>query len=160
MSIIHPREPWVTEGEGSVQLTSSLRLFSKKENFCFSFKSSWSKLVIKRRSTGLILSLLLGFPGIIHSREPLRKGRLSTVDLRIKIVCFEKKKYIFKSCWSELVNTNQVNCTDPSPSVRIPCAFSMATERLEHKFQGIMTILIMTFLMMAYLITDFTHKSL
>ncbi len=48
-----------------------------------------------------------------------RRGRLCTVDLLIKVACFVKKYIVFA-----ISNANcqykEVNCTEPSPSVRVP----------------------------------------
>ncbi len=59
-----------------------------------------------------------------YQGNPYWRERLSTLDLLVKITCFVKRLiYIFsiKSSWSELVNTKEVNCINPSRSVRIPC---------------------------------------
>ncbi len=57
-------------------------------------------------------------------QEILTEGEgLSTVDIRIKITCFVNKKKIFVQYEKQLILTsqyNEVNCTDPSPSSRIP----------------------------------------
>ncbi len=54
----------LTEGKGSVQLTSSLRqvVLQKREKYSISIKTIRSEQVSTRRSTVLILSFQLGFP--------------------------------------------------------------------------------------------------
>ncbi len=51
--------------------------------------------------------------------------KLGTVNLLAKIACFVKKEKIYffciKSSWSELVSAKEINHTEPSPSVRLPC---------------------------------------
>jgi hypothetical protein len=56
----------LTEGEGSVQLTSSLKVacFVKKEYNIFNIKMSWSKLVSTRRPSVLSLSPQQDFPAL------------------------------------------------------------------------------------------------
>jgi hypothetical protein len=47
-------------------------------------------------------------------------GRLTTVDLLIKITCFVKKIFQYKKKLTLTSEYKEVKCTDPSPSVRIP----------------------------------------
>jgi hypothetical protein len=52
------------------------------------------------------------------------RERLSTVDLLNKLACFFKVKKYFLNYQKQLIETSQymkVNCTEPSPSVGVPC---------------------------------------
>jgi hypothetical protein len=57
-------------------------------------------------------------------RNTNRSGRLSTADLLVKIALVVKKKAIHFQYEKQLIWTSsykEINRTDPSPSVRIPC---------------------------------------
>jgi hypothetical protein len=50
------------------------------------------------------------------------RGRLSTIDLLIRVACFARKEIMF-SISKQLFQTsqyNELNCTEPSPSVSVP----------------------------------------
>jgi hypothetical protein len=74
--------------------------------------------IILKRKLGQDRDRPMDQPGNSHWR-----GCVSTVDLRVKIVCFVKKqkKFHYKK---QLICTSKykgdANCTDSSPSVRIP----------------------------------------
>jgi hypothetical protein len=56
---------------------------------------------------------------LVCTKEPLLKGRLSTINLPINIGYFVKKKKIVLVGKAAVLNM-EVYCTDPSPSRRIP----------------------------------------
>jgi len=59
----------------------------------------------------------------ILTRELVLKGMLIMVDLLVKISCFVRKKGVFSIKTSWYCRNNEVNRTDPSPSVRTPCPY-------------------------------------
>ncbi len=83
--------------------------------------------------------------GSPSSGNPCWRGRLSTVDLLIKMGCFVKKENI-ALVWkaADLEETRkykEVNCTDPSPSVRIPSLVQWRWhDTLQNFLQGILNV--------------------
>jgi hypothetical protein len=51
-----------------------------------------------------------------------KRGRLNTVDLLIEMACFVKNNifHIERSLSTYTSKCKEVNCTEPSPSVRLP----------------------------------------
>jgi hypothetical protein len=58
----------------------------------------------------------------IVAGKSYRKGWQNTVDLLIKLACTVKRKILFLALKAADLTSwyKEVNCTDPSPSVRIP----------------------------------------
>ncbi len=113
-----------------VQAIQPLRLYM---NICYlkktkplhvCLKTSTISQVISEMKKRLLLSLKSDIP---QSRNTNCSGRLSTVDLLIKLACFVKNancifnikganlNYLVQGQYKEVV------CTGPSPSVRLPC---------------------------------------
>ncbi len=48
------------------------------------------------------------------------KGRLSTVDLLIRVPCLLKIMCLRSKSYDHLNHMKEVNCTEPSPSISVP----------------------------------------
>ncbi len=52
--------------------------------------------------------------------NPYWKGRLSTIDLLV--LTSLDQLFLYSQCYLHLLqNNDEVNCTEPSPSVSVPC---------------------------------------
>jgi hypothetical protein len=59
---------------------------------------------------------------ICESKEPLLKGRFSTVDLRV-LTCLDQQLLMLQTLFTALQNKltyTEVKCTEPSPSISVP----------------------------------------